>query len=284
MTQSNANYNILSNDVTIGGANLSAFGDLIAEGKSPVVQMDFVYGINTQTGISTVANSATVDTNLSRLRLQSGTNSAGNAIFNSKKIAKYRQGEGMLARFTPIFATSAASSTQIMGVGNANDGYFFGFSGTAFGILHRNSGTGSLVDTWIAQTAWNQDKCDGSGGSGFTWDTTKGVPVQIVYPYLGYGNILFYVQNPANGRWILAHIIKYANTLATPQASNPSLFFYAQALNAGNTTNLTMYCGSVGIFITGKRSFVSSPKWAADHFSNVLYKSNSLKLKEESYN
>jgi hypothetical protein len=265
MTQSSAGLSILSNDVTIGGANVGAFGDLIAEGKTPVIQLDFVSGINSQTGLATVANSATVDTNLSRLRLQSGTNSAGSGIFNSKRIAKYRAGEGMLARFTPIFVTSAASSTQIIGVGNNNDGYFFGFNGVAFGILHRNSGTGSLVNTWTAQTAWNGDKCDGTGLTGFNWDKTKGTPVQIVYPYLGYGDIFFYVQDSSNGRWLLAHTIRYANTLATVQASNPSLFFYAQAVNSGNTTNLTMYCGSVGIFITGIRSFVGSPKWAADN-------------------
>jgi hypothetical protein len=265
MSQGAAGLTILSSDVTIGGANVSAFGDLIAEQKTPVIQLDFVYGINSQTGLATTANSATVDTSLSRLRLQSGTNSGGSAIFNSKRIAKYRAGEGMIARFTPVFLTSATNSTQIIGVGNSIDGYFFGYNGTTFGILHRNSGTGSLVDTWTAQTAWNGDVCDGTGASGFNWDKTKGVPVQISYPFLGFGDISFYVQNPATGRWILVHQIRYADSATTTQASNPSLYFYAQALNSGNTTNLTMYCGSVGVFICGLRSFVGSPRWAKDN-------------------
>lgn len=86
----------------------------------------------------------------------------------------------------------------------------------------------------------------------------------IQYPYLGYGDVKFFVQNPNDGRWILAHIIKYANTVTTTQAGNPNLFFYGFNVNSGNTSNITMYCGSVGVFITGHRSYIGSPRWAMD--------------------
>lgn len=136
-------------------SNMSAFGTLLVSDMTPSVQLDFVYNyVNTQTGVATTANSATVDGNGGRLRLQSGTNAAGSAIFNSRRIAKYRPGEGMLARFTAVFTTGVASSTQIAGVGNTVDGYFFGYNGATFGILHRNNSS----DTWIAQSAWNGDK------------------------------------------------------------------------------------------------------------------------------
>ena len=87
MAQGPIGVNILSNVVGIGGSNVSAFGDLQVVNPTPVVQLDFVYGINSQTAISTVANSATVDTDASRLRLQSGTNAAGAATFSSALIA-----------------------------------------------------------------------------------------------------------------------------------------------------------------------------------------------------
>jgi len=251
----------LIHTVSFNPANQSAFGTLETAELTPVIQLDFVYGINTQTGTATVANSATVDTNAARLRLQTGTNSAGSAIFQSKRIAKYRAGQGIVARFTPIFTTGVASSTQLMGAGDATNGYFFGYNGTAFGILHRNGG----VDTWTARTSWNGDKVDGSAGSSFTWNPTFGTPVQIKYPYLGYGNINFYVQNPDTSTWVLVHTIKYANTTATTQLTIPNLSFYAQVLNAGNTSNLIAYCGSVGFFISGIRNFVSGPRWALDN-------------------
>jgi hypothetical protein len=88
-----------------------------------------------------------------RLRLQSNTNAAGNASYSSRRAAKYRPGQGITARFTAAFTTGVANSTQIVGVGNATNGYFFGYNGTAFGICHRNGG----ADTWIAQANFNGD-------------------------------------------------------------------------------------------------------------------------------
>lgn len=257
-------------------SNMSPFGDLNAMDLTPLVQLDFVYGINTQTGVSSVANSATVDVNSSRLRIQSGTNAAGSGIFTSKKSIKYRPGQGNIARFTPAFAAGVANSTQIMGVGTAVDGYFIGFNGASFGIMHRVRS----VDTWVAQTAWNGDKCDGSGDSGFTIDPTKGNVFQVKYPYLGYGNITLWVQNSITSEWILCHTIKYTNSSVSTQLSNPNLLFYAQVINSGNTSNLIMYCGSVGVFVSGPRQFVGCPKWAADNNkATITAETNILSIK-----
>ena len=84
----------------------------------------------------------------------------------------------------------------------------------------------------------------------------------IRYPYLGYGDVKFYVQNPENGYWVLCHILKYSNSSDQTQVGNPSLFFYARNLNAGSILNSIMYCGSVGVFLHGRKELVS-PKWAS---------------------
>ena len=265
MAQGAVGVNILSSVVGIGGSNVSAFGDLITAPLTPVIQLDFVYGINSQTGTATTANSATVDTNLSRLRLQSGTNSAGAASFSSNRIARYRAGEGMVARFTAVWTNNAASSTQVVGVGTTQVGYFFGYNGTSFGISIRNGGS----DNWIPQTAWNGDVCDGTGGSGFNWNKTFGNVMMIKYPYLGYGTITFWVLNPVTGAWILCHTIQYPNTTASVQVSNPSFPFYTNITNAGNTTALTLYVASVGIFISGIREFLGAA-WGVDSAKNSI--------------
>ena len=256
-------------------ANLGAFGDLETMPLTPVCHLSFVTGTRTQLLSSTVANSATVDTNVGRLRLQSGTNVAGSAIAQSVRPVSYRPGQGITARFTALFTAGKASSTQIAGMGNADDGYFFGYNGTAFGISIRKGGT----DTWTAQTAWNGDVCDGTGASGFTLDPSKGVPLMIKYPFLGYGNIRFYIQNPATSLWILVHTIQYAGTSAAIQIGNPSLSFYAQSLNAGNNTNLIIYIGSVGVFIDGPRVFLG-PMFGTDNAkATVTTETNLLSLK-----
>ncbi len=259
---------------------VSPFGDLVTAPITPLIQMDWVYGINTQTGVSTVANGGTADTSNGRLRLQTSTATNGSAIFRSRRPARYRPGQGIIARFTPVFTTGVADSTQLMGPGTDTDGYFFGYNGTAKGILHRNPYGSPATDTWIPQTDWNGDKCDGSGASGFNWNPTYGTPAMVRYPFLGYGDISFWLQDTTTARWILCHTIRYANTTAALQLGNPSLFFYSQVLNSGNNTNLTAYCGSVGFFLCGERAFVSSPRWAADNNkSGITAETNILSLR-----
>ena len=252
--------------------NLSPFGDLNIASLTALIQLDFVYGINTQTGVSAVVTTGVVNTDSSRLQIQSGVGAAGSGLFTSRRPAHYRPGQGTIARFTAAFTAGELNSTQIVGMGSATNGYFFGFNGNTFGLLFRNSGT----PTWIAQTAWNGDKCDGTGASGFNWNPLFGNVCQIKYPYLGYGNITFWVQDSTTSRFILCHTIRYTNTTVLPELSIPNLYFYAQAVNAGNTSNLIVYVGSVGIFLSGERSFSSAPKWAADNSKAAITAETSI--------
>ena len=280
MAQGPVGVNILSNIVGIGGSNVSAFGDMITVEPTPVIQLDFVYGINTQTGTSSTVTTGVVDTSSARLRLQTGVGAAGAATFASTRIARYRAGEGMEARFTGVWLSNAANSTQVVGVGGSQIGYFFGYNGTAFGISLRNGG----VDSWVAQTAWNGDKCDGTGASAFNWNETLGNVMMIRYPFLGYGAITFWVENPVNGTWILCHTIQYPNSSASLQISNPSFPFYTSVVNTGNTTNLTIYVGSVGIFITGLRSYLAA-QWGIANTKTVTTELNIFSLRNcTSYN
>jgi hypothetical protein len=264
-------------------ANQSAFGTLETAELTPVFQGDFAYGLNTQIWQPAVVSGtgATVDTNEQRLRIQSGTASNGYAYILPYRPARYRAGQGTVARFTPLFTAGIANNLQIWGMGNIvsnlpYDGYFFGYDGTSFGIFHYIRG----VKTFIAQASWNGQALP------FTLDPTKGSPMMIKYPYLGYGDIFFYIQNPTSGAWILVHTIRYANSLATTQLANPTLSFMGFTLNSGNTSNRIMYCGSVGVFISGTRSFVGNPRWGMDNNkSAITTETNILSIKNcTSYN
>lgn len=263
--------------VDFNPSNQSAFGTLETAELTPVIQGDWVYGINTQIWATPVVSGtgATVDTDSSRLRIQSGTNSAGYAYILSRRPVRYRAGQGTLLRFTPLFTAGVANNIQLWGMGAvaANvpyDGYFFGYNGTSFGIAHYVRGSA----TWTAQASWNGTALP------FTLDPTKGTPMMIKYPYLGYGDIQFYIQNPASAAWILVHNIRYANTVATTQLSNPTMYYMGFTLNSGNTTNVTMYSGSVGAFVSGVRSFIGNPKWSMDsNKSGVTTETNLLTLK-----
>jgi len=249
-------------------SNMSAFGTLETAELTPVIQGDFVYGLNSQlwnTGVVS-GTGATVDTNVNRLRIQSGTVSTNYAYITSRRIIRYRAGQGTLIRFTPLFTTGVANNDQFWGVGTVAsnaifDGYFFGYHGTSFGIGYYNSGA---AINFTAQASWNVDPMNGTGPSGLTLDPTKGSPVMIKYPYLGYGSIFFFVETPS-GIWALVHTIQYPNTSTATQLSNPSMQFIGFTANSGNTTNVTMYCASVGAFVCGERNFIGNPKWAIDN-------------------
>lgn len=247
---------------------LSAFGTLETAELTPVFQGDFVYGLNTQNWNTAVVNGtgAAVAVSSGRLSITSGATTTGNyAYITSKRIIRYRAGQGNVVRLTPLFTTGVANNIQLWGVGtiasNAPiDGYFFGYNGTAFGIAHYNN---NATATWYPQTSWNQNTLIPVVGSTSTYDPTKGSPVMIKYPFLGYGDIEFFVQNPFTGGWILVHVIRYANTSASIQLGNPSMQIIGWTSNSGTAGGIvTQYCGSVGIFLSGLRNFASNPKWA----------------------
>lgn len=255
--------------VTVGASQSSAFGTIETSELTPVIQGDFVYGLNVQNWNTAVVSGAgaTIDTSAGRLRIQSGTASGGHAYITAKKIIRYRAGQGTTVRFTPLYTAGVANNIQVWGIGQMSaaqplNGYFFGFNGATFGIAHYNN---SSTATWTAQASWNGDKVDGSTGSSFTWDKTLGTPVMIKYPYLGYGDITFWVQNPTTAEWRLVHTIRYANTSATTQLSNPNMNFLGYTRNTAIVANMTMYCGSVGVFSSGVRNFVGNAKWAIDN-------------------
>lgn len=331
----------------------TAFGEQSVAELTPVVQLHFPYNLNeflVETRLNNGA--ATVDSN--RLKLSTGAAANQSAQLLSKRAVTYQPGQGGLWRGTAVFTAGAANSTQYIGIGSSSDGYFFGFNGTAFGIMRRQggspevrtltisakattaenititldsdadatvavtdasatdatttaneiaahdysnlgqgwtahamgasvrfesynaasqTGTYSLsgtapvagtfaqslagaapTETVVAQTAWSEDKMAGSGPSGMTLDQTKGNVFQIKYQWLGYGEIAFFIENSATGRFQLVHRIQYANSVVVPSVDNPTLPLCAAVKNTSNTTDMIMFVGSMGGFIEGKET------------------------------
>lgn len=225
----------------------TAFGEAAVAEINTAVSLDFPYNINSDIVDTTTTGSGTVTQSNSKAVLQTTAASSSSAEMLSKDALKYEPGIGGLVRFTALFTTGAANSTQIIGIGDSEDGYFFGYNGTSFGILRRQNS----VDTWVAQTAWSEDKFDGTGPSGVTIDHTKGNVFQIRYQWLGFGMISFYIENPSNGELQLCHRIEYANANTTPSIFNPSLPLCAFVENTTNNTNIKLETSSMAAFTEG---------------------------------
>lgn len=229
---------------------LTAFGDVRTSDLTSIFQATFPYTVNDRLFNETVVGTGTSSISNSRLTVSTGTTTGSNILLQTIKHMKYRAGQGALNRFTSIFTSPVDNTSQIIGVIDSQDGYAFGYNGLTFGILHRNSSSGILVDTWIPQTAWNLDRADGTQILPVL-NQTKGNIYQIEFQYLGFGSIIFSVEDPETGMFEKVHIIKYANTNTNTSLSNPSLPFSMYVDNDTTTSDIIINCGSCALFSEG---------------------------------
>lgn len=122
---------------TANAASTSQFGETLVAQLTPASQATFTRGINPTTFITRsigAGSSVTASNNLGFL--QSGTAATGSASIQMRRGLTYRAGQGSVFRGTAIFGTPVDNTYQLIGFGNIESGYHFGYQGTNFGILH----------------------------------------------------------------------------------------------------------------------------------------------------
>ncbi len=331
----------------------TAFGELSVAELTPIVQLQFPYGVNTRLIHTTTGVSGSTTVSDSLITVSSGTTTGSHELMESVAHAKYHPGQGTLARWTAIYqSTGVATAEAIAGIGNDQDGFFFGYDGASFGILQRQAGrleyqtltitngadssggtititldgvatevevvnndsaqavaraihaltfnqwfvdirgidvefrshlasdkTGTFsfvdtdstgvtatfaesikgvasTDTWTEQNDWSEDNLDGDSDgdnpSGMTLDVSKGNVYQVQFQWLGFGEILFAIENPATGRFVDVHFIEYANNNTTPSLQNPTLPVYIGVDNGTSTSDIVIKSSSMAIFTEGR--------------------------------
>jgi len=246
--------------------SVTAFGELSVAQPSPRVLVHFPYNINTDIISTTVAASGTVTHSGQFAVIGAGAATSSNASMETNRLLEYNPGTGGLARFTAVFTDGVAGNSQIAGIGSTTDGFFFGFNGTEFGILHRAASS----DTWIPQTKWNGNRMLGNERYLQTLDPTVGNVFQIRYQWLGFGAIRFYIEDQVRGSLELVHTIQYANANTLVSVNNPSFPFYAQSANTTNNTNVTIQISSIGLYIEGKDSSAGETRQAKDNTKTAV--------------
>lgn len=239
----------------------SAFGVNLASSLQPVVVWSFLQNyLNTRIITSTFTGSGSLTLANSEATIKTGAATSSSAQVQSKRLLRYVSGVGARWKGAGFFSTGKAGSTQMLGIGNTEDGFMFGYNGTQFGVNRRINS----VDNWTPQSSWNVDKFDGTGISGQILDTTKGNIYGISYQWLGYGRIRFFIQNSLTGHEELVHSINFSNTSVTPSVNTPSLPLLAKVLNTTNNTNVQMTVGSAAGFIEGEFSAGTDISWGAE--------------------
>lgn len=218
----------------------TAFGERLVATNYPVAGWTHAYNINADLIKSTTTGSGTV-TSSGGFAVISTTNAINSsASINTYRSLRYVPGTGAVVRFTAIFTPGVAGSKQIIGIGDANDGFFFGYNGETFGILRRSNG----VDTWTPQANWSEDTRS-------DLDTTKGNVYEIVYQWLGFGMIKFNLEDSASGNFVPCHEIEYANLNTDTSIRNPTLPIFAYVENTSNNTNVVLRTPSAMGFVQG---------------------------------
>ena len=238
---------------------VTAFGDLTTAELTPQVHLTFPYEyidpdivtVGTSNGGSSFAGD-------SMLGISTGTATNGSAYFESRDIVKHFTGLGSMVRFTCIYndGTGVANSEQLAGIGDEENGYFFGYNGTSFGTvqIYNNSAD------WTYQSDWNLDTFDGTNNgnpSGINLDTSRINLFQIEYQWSGGGQIQYSIENPDTGLLTPVNKVKFSNVKA-PVLANPSLPLTGRVKNLGNNTNIFIKIVSMGGFVQGK-SIISGP-------------------------
>ena len=82
------------------------------------------------------------------------------------------------------------------------------------------------TEQWIKQTEWNVDVMDGTGSSnnpsGVLLDPKKGNIYDIVYQYLGFGQMQLRIVDPNTGLFTIVNNVKYSNLNVFPNVRNPN--------------------------------------------------------------
>jgi hypothetical protein len=138
----------LNNAQVVGGATkvnidspTTGFGELQVSQLNAQAQGDFVYNVaNEQIFVTSSFSGGSVSFASGMCELNSGTNPSGSATIQTRRGLKYRAGQGSLMRATALFDTPDAGNAQFIGVGTAESGYFVGYFGENYGILHSETG------------------------------------------------------------------------------------------------------------------------------------------------
>ncbi len=127
-------------NVKVTNIQNTAFGEVSIAELTPIVQLHSAYNINTRI-MEARDNNGTSSINNNKFKVSTGASANQSSTLLSRVAVKYNAGQGGLYRGTGVFTTGAANSTQYLGIGTSSEGYFFGYNGTAFGILRRQGGS-----------------------------------------------------------------------------------------------------------------------------------------------
>ncbi len=219
---------------TEGDPTLDAFGNLrIAEARALAVyehsqrSYDDLFSSITGSG-----GSFTHQPETATYLLSCNSTATAAVVRTTNRYHYYLPGTGLMTILTlGLSDTGRANNIRRWGYFDDDNGLFFELSSSTLNTVVRRDG----IDTRTPQSAWSNDKLDGTGLSDITLDVSKENLYWIDMAWLGVGEVRYGVLKP-NGERIVANIHQYANANVGPYMYTPHLPIRWQNFNTGITT------------------------------------------------
>lgn len=151
-------------------------------------------------------------------------------------------------------------------VGVAAGAYSYASDGDSAGTLAQKEAGTAVVDTWVYQDDWDNQRLFGSGTA---FDPTKGNVYQIEFGYLGYAGVRFSIMNNDSNKLELVHTIKYPNAYEVPHLDIPNFKVGWFAASLGSTTDTSMFGSSCAGLVSGPIEPMRNPVGHANDKTNV---------------
>jgi len=249
-----------------GSTSFDAFGRMRT--SSPLTLFDSSHRYadnNLWSTASGVSGSVSFNQNEGLMELNV-TNASGSFVTReTTKVFSYQPGKSLLNLNTFVMSPAKTGLRQRVGYFGADNGMYLELVDSTLNFVERSLVDGTPVtETRVPQSAWNGDKLDGTGASGFTLDITKAQILWMDIEWLGLGSVR--MGFVINGRFILCHTFHHANIIDSTYITTASLPLRYEIANTAATSGaskLKQICSSVisegGYELRGLQQAIATP-------------------------
>lgn len=229
---------------------VSPFSELTMVERTPIVELNSAYGLTALRDTQTKEGNATITATGAEYALATTALANDRALLETAERGRYLPGYAAQAGIGARIATDmTGQQVARWGLFIASDGAFFGQDATGLFVATRKGST----DSKVYQTAWNLDKLDGTGKSGYTLDIAEGHIFHINFSWYGYGTIEFAVMvpDPSTGeqREVPVHRLKPSQTTSL---TTPNLPIAAEVDNNATASVATLYVAGRQYSVEGR--------------------------------
>jgi hypothetical protein len=190
----------------------------VADGQFTYDLQPLVYEQITS-GDGTVTHNATE--RAARCLINTATGAGNKAIMQSFQYYRYQSGRAQQIFITFNFNSNTGVSNlrRFASYGDENNAIGFELNGTTKNFFIKSDT--SVGDQSVAQSAWNLDKLDGTGKSGYTLDTSKTLILVIDFQALYVGRVR--IGFDIDGVIIWCHQFLHSNRVTAPYIQTANL-------------------------------------------------------------